>query len=380
MDHLKTPPVWAEIRITGPEDVVIARQLAAVAADRLSFSGARIKEAVLVASELAQNHLEHHTRNGLIRISGLVLNSTPQLGIASLDEGPGIQDVKEAMKDGFSTSGGLGVGLGTVRRLSDRFYICSTMVGTSPCPDLGVDFRFGTVAIAVLFDHATKTCLDVCPLNEETNDFAGSQIQKIDEVDVSALIRPYPGETYSGDAFYCQDDGCFCRMALIDATGHGISAARTAQTVIDVLAALPLNIGLDRVLEAAGEALAGSDGASVHVLVLDRGLSKVAAAGIGNVNCTLYLDGIRRGLTSRPGVLGNGRLARKGFEIYNFSSQVLCFMHSDGVRPMPDLPPEIALKPIPSGIWAHLFFNPESSSEDDASLAVWKWRRTKTKT
>lgn len=375
MDHLKMPPAWAEIKITGPGDVAIARQLVTEAAERLFCQGRRAKEAVLVASELAQNHLEHHTRNGIIRISGLVLNDTPQLTIASLDEGPGIPDVKEAMKDGFSTSSGLGIGLGTVRRLSDRFHICSMRIGTSPCPDLGADVPFSTVAVAVLLDHEAKTCRDACLLNEETGDFLTSQT---DGPDISAMIRPYSGEIYSGDAFYCQDDGRFCRMTLIDATGHGISAAKAAQGVINTLAGLPLYMEPDKVLDAAGEALAGSDGASVHVLVLDRSLSKVLAAGVGNVNCTLYLDGKRRGLVPWPGVLGNGRLVNKGSEIYNFDLDVLCFMYSDGVKPVPDIPSDVVLKPMAADIWAQFFFNPEPSMEDDASLTVWKWRRTKT--
>jgi anti-sigma regulatory factor (Ser/Thr protein kinase) len=375
MDHLKTPPVWAEIRITGPGDVAIARQLAAQAAKRLFYSKARSKEAVLVASELAQNHIEHHTRNGLIRISGLILNDTPRLTIASLDEGPGIQDLKEAMKDGFSTSGGLGIGLGTVRRLSDSFHICSTRLGASPCPDIGVNAPFDTVAVSALLDHEAMTCNGVCALNENYDGMPAPPVDK--QPDISALIRPYPGETYSGDAFYCRDDGRFCLMALIDATGHGRSAAEAAQRSIDAMAGLPPDADPDKVLDAADKALIGSDGASIHVLVLDRSLLKIKAAGVGNVNCILYLDGERRWPPLQPGVVGNSHLARKGSEVYDFGSDVLCFMYSDGVKPIPDIPSDVALKPVAADIWAQFFFNPEPSMEDDASLVTWKWRITK---
>ncbi|MGQ9811890.1 MAG: ATP-binding protein [Dissulfurimicrobium sp.] len=360
MDHLKTPPVWAEIRITEPGDVAIARQLAAQAAKRLFYSKARSKDAMLVASELAQNHIEHHTRNGLIRINGLILNDAPRLTIASLDEGPGIQDLEEAMKDGFSTSGGLGIGLGTVRRLSDSFHICSTKLGASPCPDIGTNTSFDTVAVSTLLDHGG---IHAPPLDKQP--------------DISALIRPYPGETYSGDTFYCRDDGRFCLMALIDATGHGRSAAETAQRSIEAIAGLPPGADPDKVLDAVDKALFGSDGASVHVLVLDRSLLKIKTAGVGNVNCILYLDGERRWPPLQPGVVGNSRLTHKGFDIYEFGSDVLCFMYSDGIKPIPDIPSDVALKSIAADIWAQFFFNPKPSMEDDASLVTWKWRITK---
>lgn len=377
MDYLKTPPVWSEIKITVPGDVAIARRLAAEAAERISFQSSRAKEAVLVASELAQNHLAHNTRNGLIRISGLILKDAPQLTIASLDEGPGIFDVKEAVKDGFSTSGGLGIGLGTVMRLSDKFHICSMKVGTSPCPDLGSDVQFDTVAVSTLIDRKTDIRgAEACPL-EEQNDSLARQPQRNNGPDISALIRPYPGEICSGDAFHCRNDERFCRMTLIDATGHGVSAANVSQRIMDTMSGLSLDMEPDKILETAGDILAGSDGASVHVLLIDRVLSKIKAAGIGNVNGTLYLDGKRHKLISRPGVLGNGRSVLKKSEPYDFSSHILCFIHSDGVKPPPDLAPEIALKPVPSDIWAQLFFSPEPSIEDDASLVVFKWWRTK---
>ena len=107
--------------------------------------------------------------------------------------------------------------------------------------------------------------------------------------------------------------------------------------------------------------------------MLDRGLLKIKAAGVGNVNCILYLDGKKHWPSTQPGVVGNSRLTRKG-EVYGFGSDVICFMHSDGVKPIPDIPSDVALKPVAADIWTQFFFSPEPSMEDDASLVAWKWR------
>ncbi len=368
MDLVKMQPVWFETGISQAVDVAVVRRMAEDAARRLSFSDVRRDEAMLVASELAQNHLGHHTKGGLVRISGMVINGAPCLTIASLDEGPGIPDVDEALKDGFSTSGGLGMGLGTVKRLADRFFICSGRVGTSPCPDLGPYASFSTVVTALLRDREEQAYPSVDSLPRFCIPGRG--------LDLAALIRPYSGQTYSGDGMFCQDDGRFCRICLVDATGHGRPAAEVSCMVMDTLAGLSLNLGLDEVLRALGASLAGSAGASIYIVLLDRDLCEVRTAGVGNVACIFYLDGDRRGAVCQPGVLGNGHLTYERCETYGFSSRVLCFMHSDGVKPPMDLSPGLALQPFPSDVWGQIFFRPDPSIEDDASLVVWQWQNT----
>ena len=115
-----------EIRvlISSDQDIVGARQKGRTLAAELGFSSA---EATLIAtaiSELARN-IVSYARRGEILLRRMQ-NSTQQgIVVVASDEGPGIRDIPQAMRDGFSTSGSLGLGLPGVRRLMDEFEIAS---------------------------------------------------------------------------------------------------------------------------------------------------------------------------------------------------------------------------------------------------------------
>jgi len=109
-------------RIDSDEDIVLARERARALAGKLGFSAT---DRVLIAaaiSELARNILKYAER-GEIRMGPIHNHTTRGIGVVARDEGPGIENVEFALKDGFSTSGGLGLGLPGVRRLMDDFEI-----------------------------------------------------------------------------------------------------------------------------------------------------------------------------------------------------------------------------------------------------------------
>lgn len=118
------------VPVASAADVVAARSAGREVARVLEFS---ISEATLVAtaiSELARNIVTYALR-GEIRIS-LASNGTKRgISVVAHDEGPGIGDIDLAMRQGYSTSGGLGIGLPGVRRIMDEFAIASNVGGTT---------------------------------------------------------------------------------------------------------------------------------------------------------------------------------------------------------------------------------------------------------
>jgi serine/threonine-protein kinase RsbT len=104
------------------DDVVGIRQLARDWAIELGFSLVEQTKLVTAASELARNVVTY-AKAGQMRIESL--NDGPKRGLRLVfeDEGPGIPDVEKAMRDGFSTGGGLGLGLGGAKRLCNEFAI-----------------------------------------------------------------------------------------------------------------------------------------------------------------------------------------------------------------------------------------------------------------
>ncbi len=115
-----------EIRVPMSSDIdlVIARREGRAMAEQLGLSSS---EATLVAtaiSELARN-IVNYAKRGEIHL-GLISNGTKRgLSVVARDQGPGIADIRLALQAGYSTSGGLGLGLPGVRRIMDEFDIAS---------------------------------------------------------------------------------------------------------------------------------------------------------------------------------------------------------------------------------------------------------------
>lgn len=114
-----------EVReVRSAQDVVAVRQLVREWAVHAGFSLVDQTKIVTAASELARNTLTHGG-GGSVRVESL--NDGPRRGLRIVfeDEGPGIPNVEQAMRDGFTTGGGLGLGLGGAKRLSNDFDIHS---------------------------------------------------------------------------------------------------------------------------------------------------------------------------------------------------------------------------------------------------------------
>jgi serine/threonine-protein kinase RsbT len=114
-----------QIRVTSDRDVVTARQQGRALALQAGFSES---EATLIAtaiSELARN-IVSYAHQGMVTFRPLNGNSgAVGLTIVASDSGPGITDLSQALRDGYSSSGGLGLGLPGVKRLMDEFEIAS---------------------------------------------------------------------------------------------------------------------------------------------------------------------------------------------------------------------------------------------------------------
>jgi len=103
-------------------DVVMARQKVRLWAVDLKFSLVDQTKLVTAASELARNALDHG-KGGSMTIESLSNGSKSGLRLFFEDQGPGIPDIEQALKDGFTTGSGMGLGLGGSKRLVNEFSI-----------------------------------------------------------------------------------------------------------------------------------------------------------------------------------------------------------------------------------------------------------------
>jgi len=119
------------VQIVSDSDIVAARSMGRTLAIKLGFSSGDITLIATAISELARNILSY-ARQGEILLRAVDGSNRTGILIVASDEGPGISDIRQALRDGFSTSGSLGMGLPGVRRLMDEFEITSEpMHGTT---------------------------------------------------------------------------------------------------------------------------------------------------------------------------------------------------------------------------------------------------------
>jgi len=112
----------APLTIATDSDVVQARQRARVLAGEAGFSVGDQTVIAAAISEIARNILMY-ARRGTVTLSVERNGDRDGLIVVAQDQGPGITDIPRAMQDGFSTSGGLGLGLPGARRLMDEFEV-----------------------------------------------------------------------------------------------------------------------------------------------------------------------------------------------------------------------------------------------------------------
>ena len=113
-----------ELTLRSGEDIVRLRQAVRERAIGTGFSLVDQTKIVTAASELGRNTIQYGG-GGQARISTVVNGTRRGVHLEFVDQGPGIADIQQAMKDGFTTGGGLGLGLSGAKRLSDDFDIDS---------------------------------------------------------------------------------------------------------------------------------------------------------------------------------------------------------------------------------------------------------------
>jgi serine/threonine-protein kinase RsbT len=113
------------LNIRSETDVVMVRQAVRAWCTDLGFSLVEQTKMVTAASELARNTLQHGG-GGWVRLESMQDGFRKGLRLSFEDEGPGIADLNLAMQDGYTTGGGLGMGLPGSKRLVNEFELVST--------------------------------------------------------------------------------------------------------------------------------------------------------------------------------------------------------------------------------------------------------------
>lgn len=320
--------------VDDPTRVGEARREAASLAHRLGFSEDDESRVSIVATELTTNLQRHARGERWFLARGIVNGAHAEIELIATDSGPGIENISDAERDGFSTAGGAGGGMGAMRRLADALD-----VHTAPN---------GTTVLARLF-----------------RDRAGAGDERLGAVRVAKR-----GEERCGDAWAAEvrEDGAM--ILLADGLGHGWDAAEAANAAVAAFHEAEGRPLLQR-LTAIHEALTGTRGAAVALASIDFAAGMLTYGGLGNISGVIVRPGEARNLVSLHGTAGKAA-PRMGEFAYPWARDATLIMHSDGVSAHWDMSRYPGLLRCHPSVIAAVLFRDHTRGRDDSCITVFR--------
>lgn len=314
-----------------------ARRAATALAANLGFDSVMRGRAALVVTESATN-LYKHGREGRLLLQPHSMGDVTGIDVLALDKGPGIANLSRCLRDGFSTSGSPGTGLGAIKRLSALVDIYSQV-------------PTGTVLLARLWPD---------------------EVPKESRWEVGCVCIPYPGEEVCGDTWTIEKKGRQALVLLADGLGHGMSAAEASRSAVRILHD-NRHLAPAALLETMHHGLRGTRGAAVAVAEVDRDHEIVRYAGVGNIVGVVLSGGVSRSLVSHNGTVGHE--ARK-FQEFTcpFPRGAVLILHSDGLSARWNLESYPGLLNRDPSLIAGVLYRDAQRGRDDATVLVLRAR------
>lgn len=308
-----------------------------------------------VTSELARNILKYARRGRLI--AQMTQGPQGRSGIRLIfeDKGPGIPDIERAVRDGVTTGGSLGAGLGAIRRLMHEFDYYS-MVAAAPRPrGISSPLRRTTHGTALL----CRKWVEAARLEQHHAATARRY---------GAWSRPRPGETSNGDAYFVRRRSGATLLAVIDGLGHGHGAEEAARAALEVLGAWQ-GEGLEEVFQKTHDRLRPTRGAVMGACVVDARREAFYYAGVGNVEVRVFNSPEPIRPVSANGTLG-ARLGRLRVWQYPWAEGATVVLASDGLSASWDLGDYPGLLQKSPQLMAGVLMRDYSRDSDDATVLV----------
>lgn len=331
-------------------------------ASAANFAETELAEIDIVVQEIGTNAVRYATDGGELHFAHSLKVQPEYKGIEIFywDKGPGILDTEAAMRDSYSTGGGLGGGFGAIRRLTDDLDIYSTVQGLTA--------RLAPAA-ARRTTHGTAL---LCRKQAKAKAMRTPNARDKEAIElphgIGAWSRPRTGENANGDAYFVRERGENTLLAVIDGLGHGPGAREAARTALEVLKESN-DESPGELIHAAHAALRSTRGAVLGLVRIDRAREQMQYAGVGNT--TIRVTGAPQPThpVSANGTLG-ARLGRVPVWNYAWSPETMIVMTTDGVSSKWDMTAYPGLPKKQAQMIAGVLMRDYGRTSDDATILV----------
>jgi anti-sigma regulatory factor (Ser/Thr protein kinase)/serine/threonine protein phosphatase PrpC len=340
------------------DELTAARGAAAALARRIGLDPQRAGQVALAVSELASN-LDKHAVDGALLLRVVRTQQYAGLEVLAMDRGPGMFDVVDSMRDGVSSVGTLGIGLGAVLRLADtldvdsqrgrgtvllaRFWaaeVARSGTGSLP-PDLGEPPLAGLTR-AITGEQVCGDAWSARQIGVAADEGGGagedghgreSAAGRGAQAGASfASARSSHGVGTSSSSAGSRGADASDRAVLVmlcDGLGHGPMAAIAAQAAVSTFRESRVGTPAEVVTEIH-RALRGTRGAALAVARINPVQGRIDMCGVGNVTTVVLDRDGRSTLLSVPGIVGHQMPSLRTFG-RQFPPGSALVMHSDGL-------------------------------------------------
>jgi anti-sigma regulatory factor (Ser/Thr protein kinase) len=320
--------------------VAEVRRLVADAGSRSVFGAYDLGRAALVATEVATN-LVKYGKQGTVTVSTFVEGDTAGVELVAADRGPGFADFASSARDGHSTGGSLGIGLGAILRASDVFDVYSVEGQGS-----------------AFFSRIAR----------------GRALAPPEGLAVAGRSMPKRGQVDCGDRWCFARAGRWQRLCVVDGLGHGPLAASASKQAIEIFCAADERDSPADIIRRAHLKLKYTRGVVMGVIAIDAKANTACFSGVGNIAGILHAGGQVNHLLSIDGVVGyNMRAARD--QALPWAADGAVVMASDGLSTRWNLARYPGLLSRHPALVAAVLYRDFARDNDDATIAVAMERR-----
>lgn len=335
-------------------DVGQVRRHIAEKSKEIGFSNIAVGEISIVVNELCTNLLKHHSVEGKIIFKRLEINGRVGIEIIAEDKGPGIVNVDEVIKDGISTKGTMGGGLGAIKRLMDSFELYSR-TRTNLGKYIGYGHFWGNNGIGTIV--ITQKWLT-----------SESDMGK-KEVKISVMSRPYIGCKVNGDVYYIKESNNKIIFALIDGLGHGVEANKAAIRANELLEENNYK-PLKELLYSVDNGMKHTRGAVIGICIIDKNTKSFQYGSIGNVQLRYILNNKTRKFIATNGTLGITLNTKVNVQQSSYENGGIIIMNTDGISNKLEYDEYLGLPTHNPTVLSNMIFRDFAKDNDDATVLV----------